>query len=260
MFGFKRRRRQRIVAQPFPEPLDGYLGDNVRYWALLNEPERAKLRDDLRIFTSERRWTGCGGLQITDEITVTIAAQACLLVLAFPRAEAHGHFRRVREVLVYPAAYLIPSRPAPEPGIRRIGVTASGTAHFRGPVALSWADALAGGRNAADGRNVVLHEFAHKLDMVDDLVDGTPPLRKTADYRRWREVMTTEYLRLRSDADHGRATLLNTYGAQSPPEFFAVCTECFFERPRAMREKHPELYAVLQEYFRQDTADRKDRK
>jgi Mlc titration factor MtfA (ptsG expression regulator) len=252
MFGFKRRRRRRILAQPFPAGWQSHLHRNVRHYALLDGSERAKLRDDLRIFIAEKRWEGCGGLMMTDEMKVTIAALACLLVLNLP-VDRCG---RVKDILLYPAAYTIPDPHPVGGGIMREGIGASGTAFYRGPVILSWSDVLAGARNAADGRNVVLHEFAHRLDMRDGLVDGTPPLRDRAQYQRWHRVMTEAYEELRHHSQEGRATLLRAYGATNPGEFFAVATECFFERPRAMREEHPDLYDVLREYYRQDTAAR----
>jgi len=255
MFGFKRRRRRRILARPLPAEWLSYLQRNVRHYKLLEKDEQAKLRDDLRIFIAEKRWEGCGGLVVTDEMKVTIAALACLLVLNLPVDRC----RRVRDILLYPAAYTIPDPHPVGAGIMREGIGASGTAFYRGPVILSWADVLAGARNHADGRNVVLHEFAHRLDMLDGLVDGTPPLRDRAQYQRWHRVMTEAYEELRRDSQEGRATLLRAYGATNPAEFFAVATECFFEQPRAMREEHPDLYDVLCEYYGQDTAKRFER-
>jgi Mlc titration factor MtfA (ptsG expression regulator) len=252
MFGFKRRRRRRILAQPFPTGWLSHLQRNVHHYASLDEAERAKLRDDLRIFIAEKRWEGCGGLIVTDEIQVTIAALACLLVLKLPVDRC----RRVKDILIYPAAYFMPHPQSAGGGIMREGIAASGTAWYRGPVILSWADALAGARNASDGRNVVLHEFAHRLDMLDGLVDGTPPLRSRRQYLRWHRVMTDAFEELRRDSEEGRATLLRAYGATNPGEFFAVATECFFERPGAMRREHADLYDVLREYYGQDPAER----
>jgi len=255
MFGFKRRRRRRILARPFPAEWLSHLQRNVRHYALLSEAEQAKLRDDLRIFIAEKRWEGCGGLVMTDEMQVTIAALACLLVLNLPVDRC----RRAKDILIYPAAYVMPHPQPVGGGVVRESIAASGAAWYRGPVILSWADVRAGARNHADGRNVVLHEFAHRLDMLDGLVDGTPPLRDRQQYLRWHRVMTDAFDELRRDSEEGRATLLRAYGATNPGEFFAVATECFFERPRAMRNEHPDLYDVLREYYGQDTAERFER-
>ena len=246
MFGFKRRRRRRILAQPFPAQWLTYLDRNVRQYALLMQAEQARLRDDLRIFIVEKRWAGCRGLEVTDEMRVTIAGFACLLTLARPEARC----RRVTEILIYPTAYVMPYPRHIGGGVMRRDTPASGTTWQRGPVILSWADVLASARNAENCHNVVLHEFAHRLDMLDGLEAGTPPLDNRDQYIRWHRVMTAEFVRLRRQSHEGWATLLRAYGATNPGEFFAVATECFFERPRAMQAEHAELYEVLREYYR----------
>jgi Mlc titration factor MtfA (ptsG expression regulator) len=255
MLFLTRRRRRKLLAEPFPDRWMMHLRRNVHYYELLDDAERARLRDDLRIFIAEKRWEGCGGLELTEEMQVTIAAQAVLLVLA----SSIDDLRRAKDILVYPAAYVMPSPRRVSGAIMAESTAASGTAWYRGPVIISWADALAGGRNAADGRNVVLHEFAHKLDMLDGVVNGTPPLKNRDAYRDWHRVMTVEYDELQRDSLNGRATLLRTYAATNPGEFFAVATECFFEKPTAMRDHHPDLYRVLSEYYQQDTAARFER-
>ena len=126
---------------------------------------------------------------------------------------------------------------------------------------LSWADVLAGARHRTRGDNLVLHEFAHQLDMQNGrIVDGTPPLESAEQYRRWQEVLSEEYERLIRDCEHGRPTLLDCYGATSVGEFFAVATECFFERPGELAERHPSLYEILSGYYRQDPAEREGRR
>jgi hypothetical protein len=124
--------------------------------------------------------------------------------------------------------------------------------HF-GTVILAWDAVLTGGRDTHDGKNVVLHEFAHQLDYLDGVADGTPPLRNRAQYRRWQEVMTAEFARLAAESEHGRPRVLDAYGATNPAEFFAVATECFFEKPMQLRRHHPQLYDILKEYYCQDT-------
>jgi Mlc titration factor MtfA (ptsG expression regulator) len=247
------RRRRRLVAQPFPPAWLDYLRRDVAHYQFLAPAEQARLRDDLRIFIAEKNWEGCGGLTMTDEIKVTIAAQACLLVLGL----RHNYFERVLSILVYPRGYrgvredevdsggLIPQRDA------RLG-----EAHYRGPVILSWADVLEEGRHPERGDNVVYHEFAHQLDMLNGLIDGTPPLETPEQYRRWREVMSAEYRKLIDASAHGRATLLDQYGTKDEGEFFAVATECFFDRPVELARRHPRLYEVLRDYYHQDPAAR----
>lgn len=246
------RRRRQVLAQPFPPEWLKYLSANVSGYATLSEPEQARLRDMLRIFISEKSWEGCGGLKMTDEIQVTIAAQACLLALAHD----DFYFEKVKSILVYPHGYVAPADTAGQLGIvDSAGSARLGEAHFRGPVVLSWSDALAGGQTHHDGRNLVYHEFAHQLDMLDGAADGTPPM-SDGQLARWRDVMTMEYHRLIRDSEHHKATLLDDYGTTNEAEFFAVATECFFERPVQMQRRHPQLYEVLRDFYRQDPARR----
>jgi Mlc titration factor MtfA (ptsG expression regulator) len=131
-----------------------------------------------------------------------------------------------------------------------------GQAFQQGPVIIIWDAALRGGRHPESGHNVIYHEFAHKLDMLDGAADGTPPLRDRAEYRDWVQTCSREYLRLKGDTEEGRTSFLDAYGATNEAEFFAVATEHFFERPRQMLADAPDLYRVLQEYYRQDPAKR----
>ncbi len=245
--------RRQLLDEPFPAEWLSYLHKNVGHYHRLSEGEQAKLRDDLRVFIAEKNWEGCGGLQITDEIKVTIAAQACLLVLGME----HECYDRVKSILVYPRGYRAPSGSEGATGvIYEGGQERAGEAWYRGPVVLSWADVLAEGQNPGSGHNLVFHEFAHQLDMLNGVIDGTPPLRDSEQHRRWQEVMTQEYERLIEESERGRATLLDQYGTKDEGEFFAVATECFFDRPIDMRRRHPRLYEILREYYRQDPARR----
>jgi MtfA peptidase len=249
----KRRRRRQLLAQPFPSEWLDILTSNVAYYHLLADTEQAKLRDDLRVFIAERQWEGCGGLEMTEEIQVTVAAQACLLVLA----RDIDLFRRVQTILVYPTGYRAPTQ-EPMGGETYLESESArlGEAHYGGPVILSWDEVLEGGRHPGGGSNLVLHEFAHQLDMLDGSMDGTPPLDSRKQARRWRKVMSMEFRRLsRADAV-GRTSLLDPYGLTNEAEFFAVATETFFDQPGPLRDEHPELYDLLREYYRQDPASR----
>jgi Mlc titration factor MtfA (ptsG expression regulator) len=249
----RQRRRRRILSQPFPPAWLEYLRQNVAHYRFLSESEKSKLRDDIRIFIEEKNWEGCGGLQMTDEIKVTIAAMACLLVLGME----HNYFDRVKSILVYPTAYVAPESTDRGTGIvDEMGEARLGEAWYRGPVVLSWDEARADGRLRHRGHNVVFHEFAHQLDMLDGAIDGTPPLASAKESQRWHNVMTAEYERLVRKAEEGRATLLDSYGATNEGEFFAVATECFFERPVEMSTRHPQLYELLRDYYKQDPAKR----
>jgi Mlc titration factor MtfA (ptsG expression regulator) len=246
------RRRAKLLATPFQEEWLGYLERNVPLYAQLSEVERARLRDDLRILVAEKHWEGCGGLTMTDEVKVTVAAQAALLLLGI----RHDYFARVMSILVYPSGFRSPEGWMGPGGVIDTSVGALGQAWYDGPVVLAWDEVVAGGRDPTDGRNVVLHEFAHQLDYLDGLADGTPPLRHRGDYARWQEVMTREFNRLKAESRDGTPKVLDSYGATDEAEFFAVATEAFFEKPRQMYATHPELYEILSEYYGQDPAKR----
>jgi Mlc titration factor MtfA (ptsG expression regulator) len=252
---FREHHHKELLEQPFPTEWLPILEENVGHYAYLNEEERGRLRADMRIFADEKSWEGCGGLEITDEVKVTIAAQACLLLLNLE----HNYFSNVESILVYPTAYVAKQLTVGPDGVVEEGPSQRlGEAWQIGPVILSWMDVKSGSMNESDGHNVVLHEFAHKLDLGEGGVDGVPRLEDTAQYERWAEVMSAEYRRLVEDTEKGHATLLDEYAATNAGEFFAVATECFFEKGRQMRDRHTELYDVLKSYYRQDTAARMD--
>jgi len=252
-FGWLRnRRRAKVIAAPFPVEWLAILQRNVGLYKHLTEAEQKKLRDDLRIFIAETNFEGCAGLELTDEIKVTIAALASILLLGFQ----HDYFERVHTVLVYPAGFRSPKGWTGPDGVVRMDVGNLGEAWHHGTVILAWDSVLEGGRDSRDGRNVVLHEFAHQIDYLDGFADGVPPLRDRAQYRKWHEVMTAEYNRLVAESQHGWPMVLDSYGATNQAEFFAVSTEAFFETPEAMQQRHPQLYEVLKEYYCQDPAQR----
>jgi len=252
---FREHRRKQLLEQPFPQDWLPFLDENIGHYAYLSDEERACLRSDLRIFAAEKNWEGCGGQEITDEVKVTISAQACLLLLNLE----HDYFANVESILVYPTAYVAREQTVGPDGVVDEEMSSRlGEAWLTGPVILSWMDVKSGGMNERDGRNVVLHEFAHKLDLGQGGVDGVPRLHDDAQYERWAEVMSAEYEDLVEDAEKGHASLLDQYGATNAGEFFAVATECFFEKGRQMRSRHPDLYEVLKSYYRQDTAARMD--
>jgi hypothetical protein len=252
-FPFFQNKRKQILAEPFPDDWNRILDNNVRLFGLLNADEQARLRDITKVLVREKNWEGCRGLEMTDEVRVTIAAQAAMLLLGID----HDYFANVQSILVYPAGYsakktVTDGRFVSEVRDDRLGEAWSGDL----PVILSWPDALDGGRNVFDGRNVVLHEFAHKLDNRDGTGDGVPRLGSRQEYDRWSEVMTREFELLTYLASTGQPSLLNQYGATSPAEFFAVTTECFFERPLELRRYHPDLYTIFKDFYRQDPVDR----
>lgn len=250
---WRNRRRSRIVAQPFPAEWDEILRKNVSQVAQLGSDEQRRLRQWIQIFVAEKYWEGCRGQEISDEVRVTIAAQAGRLVLGMESE----YFERVKTILVYPADYFAQERrPGPAGTVIEGPEHRLGEAWHQGPVILSWPSVLAAGRPRNRGQNVVLHEFAHVLDMLDHGIDGVPPLDSAEQYRTWDEVMRAEYEKLALRAEQGRPTLLDHYGAVNEAEFFAVATECFFERPVELAERQPRLYDVLRGFYHQDPAAR----
>lgn len=246
------RRRRRLLEAPFPARWRRHLEDNVPFYSALTTEERRSLEGIARVMVHEKRWEGCGGLALEGEMKVNVAAQAALLVLNIQ----HDYYHHVRSVFIYPSTFVLPEARAalghaiegPRPVV--------GLAHHRGPVVLAWDEAHRGAYRPFDGRNVVFHEFAHKLDLLDGYADGTPVLDTPEHYRTWVRIMTEEYQELVAKAQKGRATLIDSYGAGEPAEFFAVATECFFEKPKPMRRRHPPLYELLRDYYRQDPAER----
>jgi Mlc titration factor MtfA (ptsG expression regulator) len=255
MFGFfKRRRRNHIRAAPFPTSWRAILSETFLTYTRLSEADRNELEQHILVFLDEKKFEGCDGFQITDAVRVTIAAQACLLLLH----RSTDYYPRLHTILVYPDTYVAKTRRREEDedtdrhSRTRVGESWVGT------VVLTWFPALEGVSGFKDGQNLVLHEFAHQLDQEDGLADGAPVLKagglfETRDrYRTWARVLSAEYEKLRAAARNGEKTVLDKYGAKNPAEFFAVATECFFERPRQLKQKRPELYDELKRYYEQD--------
>jgi Mlc titration factor MtfA (ptsG expression regulator) len=257
MFGwFRERRRKELTQAAFPSTWEEILRRNVAHYCMLEDSERAHLRALIQVFIAEKNWEGAGGLELDDEIRVTISAQACLLILGLP----HNYYQNVQSIIVYPSTVVPPQRKLGSFEHTTTPLDAQqpilGQAFLQGPVIIIWDAALRGGRHPEIGHNVVYHEFAHKLDMLDGSADGTPPLRDRAEYRDWILVCSREYERLRHDAATGKESFLNAYAATSAAEFFAVATEQFFDQPQMMAAQAPDLYRVLREYYRQDPAQR----
>jgi Mlc titration factor MtfA (ptsG expression regulator) len=253
---FANRRRKKLTAVPFPSAWENIIRRNVGHYCMLNDAERSQLRALIQVFIAEKDWVGAGGLIITDEIRVTISAQACLLLLGLP----HNYYHNVETIIVYPSTVVPPPRKLGffETALAPVELSRPiiGQAFQQGPVIIIWDVALQSGRNPESGHNVIYHEFAHKLDMLDGAADGTPPLRNRAEYRDWVQICSREYLRLKRDTEDGKHTFLNAYGATNEAEFFAVATEQFFDQPHLMIKNSPDLYRVLKEYYRQDPVSR----
>lgn len=254
---FKNRRRRKLRALPFPAAWDEILEVTMPLFAKLPAEDKLTMSELIQVFLEEKHFEGCGGLKMTDEIRVTIAAQACLLLLHLPKAD---FYPKLKSILVYPASYVADSFSMSESGhIHESESHRLGESWSTGSVVLSWNAVEQGALNTEDGQNVVFHEFAHQLDQANPASDGAPYLApdlgiraRRSKYVSWARVMREEFEDLQFQEKHGKKTLLDTYGATNPAEFFAVATETFFERPDELSEEHPELYLELKSYFRQD--------
>lgn len=237
----RRARRRRLLTAPFPTAWREVLEHSLPPYPLLTDQERDRLHGTIRVFLDEKRFEGCGGLDLTDEMRVTIAAQACLLLLNRPVPV----YPKLRTVLVYPDTFV-----AKDQGGNRSARL--GESWGLGVVVLAWNSVRGGAANFDDGANVTLHEFAHQLDQEDGAADGAPLLETRSAYRTWARILSREYKALQRRATKGRRSVMDAYGATNPAEFFAVATETFFEKPQQLLNKHPDLYGELKAYYRTD--------
>ena len=242
-------KRARLRRRPFPEAWRDILKRRVPYFRLLPADLQIQLKRHIQVFLAEKPFIGCDGLEVTDEMRVAIAAQACLLILN----RRTDYFANLRQILVYPSAFIVSRVHSDAAGVlqdRRHVL--SGESWSQGQVILSWDDVVEGASGIDDGRNVVIHEFAHQLDQQNGQANGAPILVGRGRYRQWARVLGEEFARLQEAASEGLPSLLSYYGATNPAEFFAVSSEAFFEQPNLMAEAHPELYRELSRFYRVD--------
>jgi hypothetical protein len=244
-----RARRRRVAARPFPEAWRAILRRRLPLYRKMPPDLQRQLRQRIQVFLTEKQFVGCDGLVVTDEIRVTIAAQACLLLLN----RRGDFFPFLRDILVYPDVFVVDRVVGDVHGLatehRRV---LSGESWTQGKVVLSWRDSLEGAADAGDGQNVVIHEFAHQLDQESGVANGSPPLASREAHARWAEVWSTEWQELQRRLAAGEQNLFGAYGATEPAEFFAVASEVFFERPVELAALHPPLYRELAGYYRID--------
>ena len=234
---------------PFPDEWEKILAKNLGIYRHLPDTLKEQLRSDIKIFVHEKRFEGLGGLEMNDEIKVTIAAEACMLLLNRENRDYPG----LSSILVYPGAYVAKENTAIEGGAYIEGKAVRlGESWQHGSLVLAWDYVRQGAINSEDGHNVVLHEFAHQLDQEDGISDGAPILENRSSYAAWALIMSMEYERLRSNTAHHKKGVMDDYGATNPAEFFAVATETFFEKPRQLKKKAPDLYAELKGFYKVD--------
>jgi Mlc titration factor MtfA (ptsG expression regulator) len=247
-----RWRLRRALARPLDAGQVAIIERNVAQYRGMDAGRRAELQRLVKHFLHAKTFVGCDGLEITEEMRVTIAAQACLLLLGRPSKVYPG----LHAVLVYPGAFLVPRNEVDAAGV----VTETrqdllGESWGDGRVVLSWEHVRRAGNEAEGTHNVVLHEFAHQLDSESGSTNGAPFLGSPERYRSWSQTLGRDFALLRRDTAWGYRDVLDPYGATNPAEFFAVATETFFEVPHGLAVRHPALYAEFQAYFRVDPRD-----
>jgi Mlc titration factor MtfA (ptsG expression regulator) len=239
LFGWwRRRRRARTRATPVPPAWSEILARNAPFVARLRDVDRARLLGDIQVFVAEKHFIAAGGMEITDEVKVTVAAAAARLVLHLDI----DRYDDLTEIIVYPGAYK-------HPGAAHGDGAVLGEAHAWGTVVLSWEAVTVGMRNPRDGHDTAAHEFAHVLDRADGAFDGAPSLAAGAHYRPWATVMQKSFDRLRG-RDRTLRKVLREYGATNEAEFFAVATEAYFERPDELKKRAPDLFDELERFYR----------
>ncbi|WP_200821254.1 zinc-dependent peptidase [Oceanicoccus sp. KOV_DT_Chl] len=244
----KQKQRQQLFTAVITDHWRQILIDDFPLYQQLPAELKQKLEGHIQVFLSEKIFVGCDDMVITDQVRVLIAAQACILILNRPT----DYFPGFETILVYPEVFQSPVTER-EGHVESIKMSLrSGESWRRGPIVLAWSHVLKGAKNSADGYNVVMHEFAHKLDEQDATMDGTPVLKQSAQYRSWAQVFTQEYTALGKDIMRGHKHLIDDYAATSPAEFFAVVTETFFEKPLRLQKEHPELYQELSAFYAVD--------
>ena len=251
-WGIIKFKRWTFERAPFPEAWAEILSSNIPIYSRLPIALQGQLKRHVKFFIRDKTFYGCDGLTLTDEIRVTIAGQACLLLLN----RATNHYYKLHHILVYPSSFVASRSEQSESGVvsqKRTGLL--GESWSQGKVILSWDDVIKGAKNFSDGHNVVLHEFAHQLDQESGSTNGAPLLGAQSSYQSWTRVLSGEFEQLQKQASSGYSSLIDQYGATNPAEFFAVVTETFFERPVQMRRCHPELFEEMKSFYAVDPSE-----
>ena len=248
-FWTNRQRDKALLAAPLTQTQRAIVTRSTPLYEKLPADMRQALEGKINLFLNQINFQGYEGLEVTDEMRLTIAAQACLLVV-----NKDVWYKNLRTILIYPTAFK--SQQVESDGyVQTVRETVrAGESWARGPVVLSWAHAKHGAFIDDDGHNVVLHEFAHQLDDLSGDTDGAPILDQTHNGAAWTTVFRDAYARLVKDVEQGRDPFLDPYGATKPAEFFAVAVEFFFEKPIELKREEPALYDQLTAYFRLDPA------
>jgi Mlc titration factor MtfA (ptsG expression regulator) len=241
-------RRQRIARRPFPAAWRDIVRRRVPLVRELPAARQLLLKKHIQVLLADVPFIGCAGLEVSDEMRVTIAAQAAFLLLG-----RGGSFGNVREVLVYPGHFVVPRSEVGAGGVvHEARDVLAGQSWQRGQVIVAWDAVRDGAADPHDGTNVVMHEFAHQLDQDTGAANGAPYVGRGALQQAWARVMNQEFDALRVRLARAEASVIEPYAATNPAEFFAVTTELFFERPDALAAERPALYEQLKRCYRLD--------
>ena len=248
-YGLPGWRLKRVLARPFPPAWRATLLRTIPIYDRMSGDLQHQLHKLVQQFLYEKKFVGCAGLEVDDEMRVSIAGQACLLLLNRPTRVYPG----LHAVLVYPSAFMVPRKEVDEAGVvNEARQELLGESWGDGRVILSWDHVQRGAADWSDGHNVVLHEFAHQLDSESGSNNGAPYLGSEDNYRNWSAVLSRDFANLQADAMYRQHSVMDHYGATSPAEFFAVATETFFEKPWQLAEQHAALYQELFKFYRVD--------
>lgn len=244
----KQKRREALATRPFPAPWSDILCQRFPLYSQLPKELQSRLEGFIHIFLDEKVFLGRGGMVINDEVRLLISAQACLLILN----KTTDFYPNFRTILVYPDVYQAKALEHQHGVVSQHRQLRAGESWHRGPVVVAWRSVVDGAEDPQDGANVVFHEFSHKLDEEDSVMDGTPVLQSRKQYSDWVHAFSEEYEQLVDQVSQQRPHDIDAYGATSPAEFFAVVTEAFFEQPQQMSVHHPQLYRQLRDFYSLD--------
>jgi Mlc titration factor MtfA (ptsG expression regulator) len=243
-FWSRKQAHTKLLSSELPKHQQAIIEQSVPIVGRLPTELRGKLEGKINVFLDQIQFIGCDGLEVTEEMQLSIAAQACLLVV-----NTDTWYQNLRTILIYPDAFK--SRRSERHGyvVTERETIRIGESWARGPVVLSWADVEHGAIHDRDGNNVVFHEFAHQIDDLSGHTDGVPVLNKDQSYADWARVFISAYERHVRNIENGRRTVFDAYGAVGPEEFFAVAVEAFFERPALLKHEEAAIYQQLANLF-----------
>ena len=246
---WREQQRNKIKIQPFKKEWRKIIQQRIPYFRQMPVDLQLQLKQHIQVFLSEKNFVGCNGVQITDEIKITVAAQACLLLLN----RKTDFYPKLNTILVYPRAFIKEQQSIESNGVLHSKkVALAGESWDFGKVVSSWQDTLDGAKLPNDGHNVVIHEFAHQLDQENGKANGAPILNAGQSYQTWSDTFQLQFEKLKINAKAGKHSLFDYYGATNPAEFFAVASEVFFEQAKQFNDEYPLLYQQLKQFYKVD--------